>query len=599
MAYTIGIDLGTTNSCVAVIQNNNPVIIPNAEGARTTPSVVAFTSEHEKLIGENAKNQSITNSKATVSSIKRRMGTNYVAHVGDRNLTPQEVSAMILKKLKDDAEEYLGEKVTDAVITVPAYFNDAQRQATKDAGKIAGLNVKRIINEPTAAAIAYGLENAEDQKVMVFDLGGGTFDVSIISIGDGVIEVLATSGNNKLGGDDFDKAIVEWIAGEFYKREKINLKNDSTAMQRIRQAAEEAKKTLTHASSAQINLPFLAVKNNEPRHLNLTLSKNKFNELVKKLVDRTEIPVNNALSDAGLKPSDISKVLLVGGSTRIPIIQDKVEEMIGKKPSKTLNPDECVAIGAAIQGANISGHESFDLVLIDVTPLSLSVETSDGLANHLIERNSTIPTTATKIYTTAEDNQDNLGIRVLQGERLYAKDNILIGEFILDGILPAKKGIPQIEITFKIDVDGILSVTAKDLRTKRENSITITNSTKLSEDEIKKAIYAAEKYEAEDRLHKKIADEKNNSYDLIDRINSALMNPNVETSKVDKERLSNEIDTFIEVLTLKENGEDYYDDIVLRNKRLEKMFIEIYGGGNQDLDPSVINESNKKFYSQF
>lgn len=599
MSYTIGIDLGTTNSCVAVIQNNNPVIIPNAEGARTTPSVVAFTSEHEKLIGENAKNQAIINSKSTISSIKRKMGTNYVAHVDNKDLSPQEVSAMILKKLKNDAEEYLGEPITDAVITVPAYFNDAQRQATKDAGRIAGLNVLRIINEPTAAAIAYGLENADDQKVMVFDLGGGTLDVSIISIGDGVIEVLATSGNNKLGGDDFDRAIIEWIAGEFYKREKINLKNDATAMQRIKQEAEKTKKTLTHATSVQINLPFLAVKDNEPKHLNLTLSRNKFNELIKKLIDKTEIPVKNALSDAKLTPKDISKVLLVGGSTRIPAVQDKVEQLLGKKPSKTLNPDECVAIGAAIQGANIAGHESFDLVLIDVTPLSLSIETSDGLANHLIERNTTIPVTAKKIYTTAEDNQENIGIRVLQGERLYAKDNVLIGEFILDGILPAKKGVPKIEITFSIDVDGILSVKAKDLKTQRENSISITNTTKLSDEEIKKAIYAAQKYDAEDRRHKKIADEKSNAYDLIDRINSALLNPNIETKPEMKQKLSDTIDEFIDILTLKENGEDYYDELVMRNKALEQLFIEAYGDNETDEDPTKVNEANKRFYSQF
>lgn len=597
MPYTIGIDLGTTNSCVAVIQNNNPVVIPNSEGSRTTPSIVAFTDEHEKLIGENAKNQAITNSKSTISSIKRKMGTNYIAVFDDKELTPQEVSAMILRKLKNDAEEYLGEKITDAVITVPAYFNDAQRQATKDAGTIAGLNVKRIINEPTAAAIAYGLENAEDQKVLVYDLGGGTFDVSVISIGGGVIEVLSTSGNNKLGGDDFDKAIMEWIAGEFYKREKINLKNDSTAMQRLKEAAEDAKKTLTHANSAQINLPFLAMKDNQPKHLNLTLSKNKFNELTKSLVDKTEIPVMNALKDAGLTVNDISKVLLVGGSTRIPAIQEKVKQLIGKNPSKTLNPDECVAIGAAIQGANINGNKTFDLLLIDVTPLTLSVETSDGIASHLIRRNTKIPTTATQIYTTAEDNQDNIGIKVVQGERLYAKDNILIGEFTLDGILPAPKGVPQIEITFNIDVNGILEVTAKDLRTKREKSLKISNSIKLSEEEIKNAIANAYKYEQEDKLFKMISDEKNNAYDLIDRINMALENPNIEIDKKDREILSSNIDELIEFLTQKTTTTEYYEEILEKNKNMEELFINIFGEPEKDEHKKA--EMNNKFYQQF
>ena len=597
MPYTIGIDLGTTNSCVAVIQNNNPVVIPNAEGSRTTPSVVAFTEEHEKLIGENAKNQSITNSKATIASIKRKMGTNYITKLDDKELNPQEISAMILKKLKEDAEAFLGEPVTDAVITVPAYFNDAQRQATKDACKIAGLNVKRIINEPTAAAIAYGLENAEDQKVLVYDLGGGTFDVSIISIGDGVIEVLSTSGNNKLGGDDFDKVIMEWIAGEFYKREKINLKNDPTAMQRLKEAAEDAKKVLTHANSAQINLPFLAVKDNQPKHLNLTLSRNKFNELTKKLVDKTEIPVKNALADAGLEPSDISKVLLVGGSTRVLAIQEKVKQLIGKTPSKTLNPDECVAIGAAIQGANLTGNETFDLVLVDVTPLTLSVETSAGLADNLIKRNTTIPTTATKIYTTAENNQDNIGIRVVQGERLYAKDNVLIGEFILDGILPAPKGVPQIEITFKIDVDGLLEVTAKDLKTKRENTIQITNSVKLSEEEIQKAIANAIKYEEEDKLYKMIADEKNNAYDLIDRINMALENQNIEIEKNNRVKLTDIVDETLDFLVRKETTQDYYDELIEKNKNIEAIFIDVFGA--KETDEHKTAEMNNNFYKQF
>ena len=597
MSYTIGIDLGTTNSCVAVMKNGNPVVIPNPEGSRTTPSVIAFTDQKEQLIGNDAKKQIITNPESTVASIKRKMGTKYISHIDERDMLPQEVSAMILKKLKANAEDFLSEKVDSAVITVPAYFNDTQRQATKDAGRIAGLNVKRIINEPTAAAIAYGLDHDKDQKVLVYDLGGGTFDVSIISIGEGLIEVLATSGNNKLGGDDFDRAIMEWIAGEFYKREKIDLKKDPVAKQRIKEAAEEAKKALSvpKVTSTDINLPFLACKDNQPKNLSLSLTKKKFNELTRDLVNQTEGPVVSALADAHLKPEDISKVLLVGGSTRIPAVQEKIEELMGQKPSKNLNPDECVAIGAAIQGANLDGAEHFDIVLVDVTPLTLSVETSDGFADNIIKRNTAIPTSSMKIYTTAEDNQDNIVIKVLQGERLYAKDNYLIGEFILDGILPAPKGSPQIEITFAIDVNGILNVTAKDQRTKKEKSLQISNSTKLSEAQIKTAIANARKYEMEDKISRVIADEASTAYDLIDRIDAALNNNNIEVSDADRTALMSLTEEQLGILAKKEPTKEFYEAVKEKNKEIEKKFIEVF---TPQTKTSSLEES-KKFYAQF
>ena len=581
MSYILGIDLGTTNSCAAVIQNGLPLVIPNYEGGRTTPSVIAFTDEHEQLIGEMAKSQSITNPEHTIMSIKRKMGSNVKVDVDGNLLTPQEVSAMILKKIKKDSEDFLGEKITDAIITVPAYFSDSQRQATKDAGTIAGLNVLRIINEPTAAALAYGVENERDQKVLVFDLGGGTFDVSIVSIGDGVIEVLATAGNNKLGGDDFDNAVMEWIAAEFYKRHKFDIKKDKAAMQRIKEAAEDAKRNLTMANSTKINLPYIAIINNEPKHLDLVLSKAKFNELIRPLVEKTQAPMERAMRDAGLKPEDINKVLLVGGSTRIPAIQENIKRYIGKAPSKTLNPDECVAIGAAIQGASL--NNTYDLVLIDVTPLTLSVQTSDGIASHIIERNTKIPTTVKKIYSTAEDNQDNLAIKIVQGERLYAKDNILLGEFVLDGILPAPKGVPQIEITFAIDVNGILNVSALDLRTKRENHITISNQNKLSDEEIEKAINNALKFEREDKIRKNIIDAKNSCYNLIDKINMALANDAIKISDKEKNKLNTKIDEILSnVLVMNDNEEKTVEITKEATSELEDMYIDIFGAKSEE-----------------
>ena len=577
MSYILGIDLGTTNSCAAVIKNGRPVVIPNYEGDRTTPSVIAFTKEHEQLIGETAKAQSVVNSDQTILSVKRKMGTDAKFNIDGRILTPQEVSAMILKKIKKDAEAFLGEKINDAVITVPAYFSDSQRQATKDAGTIAGLNVLRIINEPTAAALAYGLENEEDQKVLVFDLGGGTFDVSIVSIGDGVIEVLSTSGNNKLGGDDFDRAISEWIAGEFYKRHKKDIKKDRNAMQRIRGAAEEAKKTLTHSNSAHINLPYIAMIDNQPTHIDLTLSKNKFNFLIEPLLKKTEIPIEIALKDAGLESSDIDKVLLVGGSTRVPAIQENIKRILGKEPMKTLNPDECVAIGAAIQADLLKEDTQFALVLVDVTPLTLSLETSDGLSSNVIKRNTTIPCKVKKIYTTAVDNQDNILIKIVQGERLYAKDNILLGEVKLDGILPAPQGVPQLEVTFQIDVDGILQVSAKDLSTKRENHITITNSNKLSKEDIENAISNALKYEEEDRIHKVIIDAKNRCYDLMDRINMTLANPEIKIKDIDRDVLNKQMDDLINGnLKKTDNTESLANNIDDDTKTLEELYIKIF-----------------------
>lgn len=577
MSYILGIDLGTTNSCAAVIKEGRPVVIPNFEGDRTTPSVIAFTDEHEQLIGSDAKSQSVVNPEHTVMSVKRKMGTDAKFNIDGRIMSPQEISAMILKKIKKDSEEFLGEEIKDAVITVPAYFSDSQRQATKDAGAIAGLNVLRIINEPTAAALAYGLENEHDQKVLVFDLGGGTFDVSIVSIGDGVIEVLSTSGNNTLGGDDMDKAISEWIAGEFYKRHKKDIKKDKNAMQRIREASEEAKKALTHGKSTKINLPFIAIVNNEPKHLDLTLSRNKFNELIAPFIKKTEQPIEIALKDANLEISDIDKVLLVGGSTRVPAIQENIQKMLKTEPLKTLNPDECVAIGAAIQGDLLKDSSNFSLVLVDVTPLTLSLETSDGLSSNIIKRNTTIPCTAKKVYTTAVDNQDNILIKIVQGERLYAKDNIFLGQVKLDGILPAPQGVPQIEVTFSINVDGILHVSAKDLTTQREKHVEITNSNKLSKTEIDLAINNALKYEEEDRIHKLIIDSRNACYDLIDRINITLANPELKITDKARDALNNEIDNVLSgAIISKINSEDIAHEIDESAKKLEQLYISIF-----------------------
>jgi molecular chaperone DnaK len=523
MGKIIGIDLGTTNSCVAVMEGGKPVVIANTEGARTTPSVVAFTKTGERLVGEPAKRQAVTNSDKTISSIKRHMGTDFRVKIDDKRYSPQEISAMILQKLKADAEAYLGEKVTEAVITVPAYFNDAQRQATKDAGKIAGLDVKRIINEPTAAALAYGLDNEHEQKIMVYDLGGGTFDVSIIDIGDGVIEVLATSGDNRLGGDDFDDRITRYMIDEFKKSDGVDLSTDKMALQRLKEAAEKAKKELSSATTTNINLPFITATAEGPKHFDMNLTRAKFDELTHDLVERTVVPVQNALRDAGLNPSDIKKVLLVGGSTRIPAVQDKVRQLTGQEPSKTLNPDECVAIGASIQGGKLAGDAGAgDILLLDVTPLSLSIETLGGVATRLIERNTTIPTKKSQIFSTAADNQTAVDINVVQGERQFAKDNKSLGQFRLDGIPPARRGVPQIEVTFDIDANGIVNVSAKDLGTGREQHITITASSNLSDSDIDKAVREAAEYEAQDKRRKEAVDVRNDADSMVFQTEKAL-----------------------------------------------------------------------------
>ncbi len=523
MSKIIGIDLGTTNSCVAVMEGGKPVVITNTEGVRTTPSVVAFTKNGERLVGEPAKRQAVTNADRTISSIKRQMGTNYKVTVDGKQYTPQEISAMILQKLKADAESYLGEKVTEAVITVPAYFNDAQRQATKDAGKIAGLDVKRIINEPTAAALAYGLDNEKEQKIMVYDLGGGTFDVSIIEIGDGVIEVLATSGDNHLGGDDFDARITQYMLDEFKRTEGVDLSNDKMAMQRLKEAAEKAKKELSSATTTNINLPFITATSEGPKHFDMNLTRAKFDELTHDLVERTVVPVQNALKDAGITTSDLQKVLLVGGSTRIPAVQEKVKQLTGHEPSKNLNPDECVAIGASIQGGKLAGDAGAgDILLLDVTPLSLSIETMGGVATRLIERNTTIPTKHSQIFSTAADNQTAVDINVLQGERQFAKDNKSLGQFRLDGIPPARRGVPQIEVTFDIDANGIVNVSAKDLGTGKEQHITITASSNMSDAEIDKAVKEAAEFEAQDKKRKEGVDARNDADAIVFQTEKAM-----------------------------------------------------------------------------
>ena len=523
MSKIIGIDLGTTNSCVAVMEGGKPTVIANAEGARTTPSVVAFTKTGERLVGEPAKRQAVTNAERTVSSIKRHMGSDYKVDIDGKKYSPQEISAMILQKLKADAENYIGEKVSEAVITVPAYFNDAQRQATKDAGKIAGLDVKRIINEPTAAALAYGLDNEKEQKIMVYDLGGGTFDVSIIEIGDGVIEVLATNGDTHLGGDDFDNKVIDWMVSEFKKQEGIDLSGDKMAMQRLKEAAEKAKKELSSATTTNINLPFITATAEGPKHFDMDLTRAKLDELTHDLVERTAIPVQNALRDAGITASELGKVLLVGGSTRIPAVQDKVKMLTGHEPSKTLNPDECVAIGASIQGGKLAGDAGAgDILLLDVTPLSLSIETMGGIATRLIERNTTIPTKKSQIFSTAADNQTAVDINVLQGERQFAKDNKSLGQFRLDGIPPARRGVPQIEVTFDIDANGIVNVSAKDLGTGKEQHITITAGSNMSEDDINKAVKEAAEYEAQDKKRKEAIDTRNEADSFVFQTEKAL-----------------------------------------------------------------------------
>ena len=523
MGKIIGIDLGTTNSCVAVMEGGKPVVIANTEGIRTTPSVVAFTKTGERLVGDPAKRQAVTNADKTISSIKRHMGSDYKVTIDDKKYTPQEISAMILQKLKKDAESYLGETVSEAVITVPAYFNDAQRQATKDAGKIAGLDVKRIINEPTAAALAYGLDNETEQKVMVYDLGGGTFDVSIIEIGDGVIEVLSTNGDTHLGGDDFDQKIIDWMVSEFKKAEGVDLSTDKMALQRLKEAAEKAKKELSSATTTNINLPFITATADGPKHFDMNLTRAKFEELVNDLVERTAIPVQNAMKDAGLNYSDISKVLLVGGSTRVPCVQEKVKQLTGKEPNKSLNPDECVAIGASIQGGKLAGDAGAgDILLLDVTPLSLSIETMGGIATKLIERNTTIPTKKSQVFSTAADNQTAVDINVLQGERQFAKDNKSLGQFRLDGIPPARRGVPQIEVTFDIDANGIVNVSAKDLGTGKEQDITITSGTNMSDDDIEKAVKEAAEFEAQDKKRKEGIEARNEADSMVFQTQKAL-----------------------------------------------------------------------------
>ena len=544
MGKIIGIDLGTTNSCVAVMEGGQPTVIANTEGARTTPSVVAFTKTGERLVGEPAKRQAVTNAARTISSIKREMGTDYKVDIDDKKYSPQEISAMILQKLKADAEGYLGEKVTEAVITVPAYFNDAQRQATKDAGKIAGLDVKRIINEPTAAALAYGLDNEKEQKIMVYDLGGGTFDVSVIEIGDGVIEVLSTAGNNRLGGDDFDQKITDYMLADFKAKEGVDLSTDKMALQRLREAAEKAKKELSSATTTNINLPFITATAEGPKHFDMNLTRAKFDELTRDLVEKTQEPVRRALSDAGITASELGQVLLVGGSTRIPAVQEEVKRLTGKEPSKSLNPDECVALGASVQGGKLAGDAGAgDILLLDVTPLSLSIETMGGVATRLIERNTTIPTKKSQIFSTAQDNQDAVDINVVQGERQFAKDNKSLGRFRLDGIAPARRGVPQIEVTFDIDANGIVNVSAKDLGTGREQHITITSGTSLSDDDIDRAVKEAAEYEAQDKKRKEGIEARNEADALAFQTEKALGEVGDKLSDSDKAGVKADLDS--------------------------------------------------------
>ncbi len=568
MGRVIGIDLGTTNSVVAVMEGGEPTVITNAEGARTTPSVVAFTKEGERLVGQVAKRQAVTNPDRTIQSIKREMGSDYKVHIDDKSFSPQEISAMILQKLKTDAEEYLGEKITQAVITVPAYFSDSQRQATKDAGKIAGLEVLRIINEPTAASLAYGLDKEHDQNILVFDLGGGTFDVSILEIGDGVFEVLATAGNNRLGGDDFDNAIVEWIVSEFKKEQGIDLKQDKMAMQRLRDAAEKAKIELSGVSSTNINLPYITADANGTKHLDMTLSRSKFDELTAHLVKETEGPLKQALKDSGLEASEVDKILLVGGSTRIPAVQEAVKRIFNKDPFKGINPDECVALGAAIQAGVLTGDVD-DLVLLDVTPLSLGIETMGGVSTKIIDRNTTIPTKKSMVFSTAADNQTQVDIRVLQGEREFAKDNKELGQFILGGIAPAPRGIPQIEVTFDIDANGIVNVSAKDLGTNKETSITITSSTNLSDDEIDKAVKDAEQYAEEDKKRKEEVETKNNAESLVYQAEKLIEENGEQMDATDKDNIQAGIDKVKESL----NGTDY-EQMKTETEALQKSVFE-------------------------
>ena len=584
MSKIIGIDLGTTNSCVAVMEGGKPTVIANTEGVRTTPSIVAFTKTGERLVGEPAKRQAVTNADRTISSIKRHMGTDYKVDIDGKKYTPQEISAMILQKLKADAESYLGEKVTEAVITVPAYFNDAQRQATKDAGKIAGLDVKRIINEPTAAALAYGLDNEKEQKIMVYDLGGGTFDVSIIEIGDGVIEVLATNGDTHLGGDDFDNRVTQWMIDEFKKTEGVDLSGDKMALQRLKEAAEKAKKELSSATTTNINLPFITATAEGPKHLDMNLTRAKFDELTSDLIERTAIPVQNALRDAGLTAAELSKVLLVGGSTRMLSAQEKVKQLTGKEPSKSLNPDECVAIGAAIQGGKLAGDAGAgDILLLDVTPLSLSIETMGGVATKLIERNTTIPTKKSQVFSTAADNQTAVDIHVAQGEREFARDNKTLGQFRLDGILPARRGVPQIEVTFDIDANGLVNVSAKDLGTGKEQHITITSGSNMSKDDIDKAVKEAAAYEAEDKKKKEAIDTRNEADSMVFQTEKAMEEVGDKIDANDKAAVEADLNALKEAINkapAEQMTDAQVEEIKAAKEKLmnsaQKLFAKVY-----------------------
>ena len=584
MSKIIGIDLGTTNSCVAVMEGGKPTVITNTEGVRTTPSIVAFTKNGERLVGEPAKRQAVTNAERTISSIKRHMGTDYKVDIDGKKYTPQEISAMILQKLKADAESYLGEKVTEAVITVPAYFNDAQRQATKDAGRIAGLDVKRIINEPTAAALAYGLDNEKEQKIMVYDLGGGTFDVSIIEIGDGVIEVLATNGDTHLGGDDFDNRITQWMIEEFKKTEGVDLSGDKMALQRLKEAAEKAKKELSTMTTTNINLPFITATSEGPKHLDMNLTRAKFDELTSDLIERTAIPVQNALKDAGITAAELGKVLLVGGSTRMISAQEKVKQLTGKEPSKSLNPDECVAIGAAIQGGKLAGDAGAgDILLLDVTPLSLSIETMGGVATRLIERNTTIPTKKSQIFSTAADNQTAVDIHVVQGERQFARDNKTLGQFRLDGIPPARRGVPQIEVTFDIDANGIVNVSAKDLGTGIEQHITITSGSNMSEAYIDKAVKEAAEYEAQDKKKKEAIDARNDADSMVFQTEKALEEVGDKLDANDKSEVEADLNALKEAINrapIDQMTDAQVEDIKAGKEKLmqsaQKLFAKVY-----------------------
>ena len=605
MGKIIGIDLGTTNSCVAVMEGGKPVVIANSEGQRTTPSVVAFTKSGERLVGEPAKRQAVTNADRTISSIKRHMGTDYKVTIDGKDYTPQEISAMILQKLKADAESYLGETVTEAVITVPAYFNDAQRQATKDAGKIAGLDVKRIINEPTAAALAYGLDNEGEQKIMVYDLGGGTFDVSLIEIGDGVIEVLATSGNNHLGGDDFDKKLMDYMIEDFKSKEGIDLSKDTMALQRINVAAEQAKKELSSAGKTTINLPYITATAEGPKHFEMELTRAKFDEITADLVEKTAEPVKNALSDAGVSASELGKVLLVGGSTRIPAVQEKVKQLTGKEPNKSLNPDECVALGASVQAGKLAGDAGAgDVLLLDVTPLTLSIETMGGIATHMIERNTTIPTKKSQIFSTAADNQSAVDINVVQGEREFAKDNKSLGQFRLDGIPAAKRGVPQIEVTFDIDANGIVNVSAKDLGTGKEQHITITGGSNMSDEEIDKAVKEAAQFEAADKKKKEGVELRNDADSMIFQTEKALAEVGDKLDAADKETVEADIKALKDLVEkVKDNDEltaEQMDEIKAAKDKLvessqkvfEKLYADAQAQANQAEGASTADNGN-------